>query len=221
MRAIHKRGDGAFLRGVSVLLFLAACAWFGAGLRTRLLPRSLPVAAVEEAPRETLTGICLRDEAPLFLPETAALAVSPGERVPAGGLLARLANGEELRTERSALYLPDADGWESLGPGEAASLDAPALRALLEQTPPAPTGCRGRLVYGTAWFFAALAPADITRPEPGACRLRFEGSRDWLPARLLPPNGADGGESVLLFRLSRGGDCLSLRRCTAELYIPS
>lgn len=167
-----------------------------------------------------LTGICLRREAPLYLPETAALAVRPGERIPAGGLLARLADGSELRAEHSALYFPDADGWAALDP-DPEQLDAAALRQLLEREPPAPNGCRGRLVYENVWVFAAFAPEGLPLPEPGACRLRFAGSSDWIPARLLVPDGGSGGRSILLFRLNRGGDYLSLRRCEAELYDPS
>ena len=62
---------------------------------------------------------------------------------------------------------------------------------------------------------------SLPTPEPGACRLRFAGTPDWLPARLLAPRETPGSQSVLLFRLSRGGDYLSLRRCEAELYNPS
>ena len=220
MRAIHKRSDGRFLRSVAALLFLAVCAWCWAGLCARFRTGGLPVSAAKSAPVTTLAGICLRREAPLYLPETAALAVQPGERIPAGGLLARRADGGELRSACSALYLPDVDGWTALAP-DPEELDAAALRELLEQEPPSPTGCRGRLVYRSVWFFAALAPAGLPTPEPGACRLRFAGTPDWLPARLLAPRETPGSQSVLLFRLSRGGDYLSLRRCEAELYNPS
>lgn len=217
MRAIHKRSDGPFLRGVAALLFLAVCAWCGAGLRARLRAPALPAAEIAGGGL-TLEGICLRREEPLCLPADAALAVEDGERVPAGGLLARLSDGTPVRAERSALFFSGFDGLESLGREALEPFGASALRALLAREAFVPTGCRGRLVLDAVWYYAALAPEGTALPEPGACRLRFAGQSAWLPARLLAVSGAEDGERALLFRLSRGGDCLSLRRIRAELY---
>lgn len=215
---IHKRSDGLFFRCVAVLLFLSACAWCGAGLFARLRPSLRPISAAAEAPVRHLRGLCLRCEAPLSLPASAALALEAGERVPAGGLIARRADGGEIRAGRSALFFPDTDGWESLAlPMEA--LDAPTLRTLLE-APPATAGKgRGRLVYDSAWYYAALLTKGAPLPEPGPCRLRFEGTSAWVPARLLQAVGTEE-ESFLLFRLTQGGTYLSLRRCGADLYDP-
>lgn len=215
---IHKRSDGLFFRCVAVLLFLSACAWCGAGLFARLRPSLRPVSAAAETPVRHLRGLCLRCEAPLSLPASAALALEAGERVPAGGLIARRADGGEIRAGRSALFFPDTDGWESLAlPAEA--LDAPTLRALLEAPPETAGKGRGRLVYDSAWYYAALLTKGAPLPEPGPCRLRFEGTSAWVPARLLQAVGTEE-ESFLLFRLTQGGTYLSLRRCGADLYDP-
>ena len=65
----------------------------------------------------------------------------------------------------------------------------------------------------------AIAPAGDAPPKPGFCRLRFSGEREWLSARLLAVSKAEAGECALLFRLSRGGDYLSLRRVEAILHL--
>ena len=218
MRAIHKRSDGPFLRAAAALLFLAACAWCGAGLYARLRPEALP-AAEPEPDGLRLTGLCLRREEPLCLPADAALAVEDGERVPAGGLLARLADGTSLSAQAPALYFVGFDGLETLDAASLEPLGVSALRSLLEREALAPSGCRGRLVLDGVWYYAALAPAGDAAPEPGACRLRFDGKTEWLSARLLAVSGAEDGERALLFRLSRGGEYLSLRRTGAVLYL--
>ncbi len=198
---------------------MAACGWGGAGLVSRLPLRSIPVSLETGSPGSLpLEGIALREEEPLSLPADALLLPSDGERLPAGALLARLADEEELRCARSCLYFSDSDGLEALAPPEPSAFDADTAAALLNAEAENTAGCRGRLVYDEAWYFAALAPEDLPLPEPGPCRLRFSGRRDWLPARLLAAGQAEDGRRALLFRLTYGGELLSLRRCTAELF---
>ncbi len=217
MRAIHKRSDGFFLRGTAALLFLAVCAWCGAGLYARLRPAARPAAAAEEGGLE-LDGICLRREEPLCLPADAALAVRDGERIPAGGLLARLSDGSAVRAEGSVLFFSACDGREMLDAASLEPFGVFPLRALLAREAFSPSGCRGRLILDSVWHYAALAPDGPTVPETGVCRLRFDGRSEWLPARLLAVSEAEDGERALLFRISRGGDYLSLRRVGAKLY---
>ncbi len=217
MRAIHKRSDGLFLRGTAALLFLAVCAWCGAGLYARFRPSARPAAAAEEGALP-LEGICLRRETPLCLPADAALAVEDGERVPAGGLLARRSDGSAVRAESPALFFSGFDGLESLDAASLEPFGVSRLRALLAREALPPSGCRGRLVLDGVWYYAALAPSEPAPPEPGLCRLRFDGLREWLPARLLAVSEAEGDRRALLFRLNRGGDCLSLRRVRAEWH---
>lgn len=218
MKAIHKRSDGPFLRGVAALLFLAACAWGGAGLYGRLHAPARPAAAEAAASPPLLSGLCLRRERPLCLPPSAALAVRNGERVPAGGLLGRLADGTALRAEAPALFFSGFDGLEELDAAALEPFCVDTVRALLGREGLVPSGCRGRLVLDTVWYYAALVPAGTELPAPGACRLRFAGTCAWIPARLLAVSEEADGERALLFRLSRGGDYLSLRRVEAALY---
>ena len=221
MRAIHKRADGAFLSCAAALLFLAACAWCGAWLCARLRPAALPAAETETETTGVLplAGICLRREEAFCPPASAALAVEDGERVPTGGLLARLPDGTPLCAGTPALFFRGVDGLEALDIAALEPFGVSSLRALLAREAFAPSGCRGRLVLDGVWYYAALAPAGAALPEPGACRIRFDGKTEWLPARLLAVSDAEAGERALLFRLSRGGDYLSLRRVGAELHL--
>lgn len=203
---------------MTALVFPAACVWGGVGLYEHLPSPAPAVAAAAESPGVLLEGIALREEEPLALPADALLLPSDGERLPAGALLARLPGGEELRCARSCLFFADSDGLETLVPPEPSALYANAVAALLNAGAPRTSEARGRLVYAETWIFAALAPAELPLPEPGFCRLRFSGRHDWLPARLYAVGEAEDGRRPLLFRLNRGGELLSLRRCTAELF---
>lgn len=203
-------------------MFLAVCAWGGAGLYARLRPSAVPAVREDAAlPGLTLTGIALRSESALRLPAQALPAVESGERIPVGGMLARLPDGTIMRAERSCLYYSDFDGLEDLCAPTAETLSVPAVWALLDAAPSAPEDGCGRLVYAESWYYAALAPADAALPAAGPCRLRFPPHRAWLSARLLAVSEEESGQRALLFRLEQGGDYLSLRRCEAVLYIPA
>lgn len=203
------------MRTVAALLFLATCAWLGAELYLRLRLPALPVLAGEEKSEEKhrLAGIVLREEEALALPADALPVAESGSKLSAGGLLARLDGGGEIRVERACQYFADSDGLEALRLPE--SLTVRAVRELLE-TPPSPQAESGRLVYGSAWYYAAVVPAEAERPDLGSCRLRFLPGREWLPARLVAASEEQDGAVALLFRLTRGGAYLSLRRCEAE-----
>ena len=220
MSSIHKGADSAFLRCVAALLFLAACAWCGAGLYARLRPRAAVPVAAEEAPAAALrlSGLCLRREEPLALPASAVLLIADGQRAARGAPLARLADGALVTAGESALYCADSDGLEALSVRTLTELTPAALRRLAETAPPSPEGLRGRLVYDSVWYFAALAPEAEAPETPRSCRLRFAGFSEWLPARLVAVGGSEEGRRALLFRLSRGGAYLRLRWTEAEYY---
>lgn len=222
MKRIHKRPDGGFLFAAAAVMFLAVCAWGGAGLYARLRPSAVP-AAQEDAALSgvALTGIALRSESVLRLSGPALPASDSGERIPVGGALARLPDGTVLRAERSCLFFSDFDGLEGLTAPTAEMLSVPAVLALLDAAPAPPEDGCGRLVYAESWYYAALAPADAALPDAGPCRLRFPPLRAWLSARLLAVSEAEDGQRALLFRLEQGGDYLSLRRCEAVLYTPA
>ena len=178
----------------AALLFIAACAWTGAFLYGALgrLPAALPAAAEE---RCVLRGIAIRRET--------RLAPVPGAQ-----------DGRRLRCEGGpGVYFADCDGYEALTPETAEALGPGALSALLDAPPGERTGAR--LVEDAAWYYAALLPAGAQIPEPGPCRLRFEGFADSVPARLLRVR-EENGETLLLFRLTEGGDYLRIRKIEAE-----
>ena len=198
-------------------MFLAACAWCGAGLYALLRPP--PVSAAAEASAVSvlrLDGICLRQEEALLLPASAVPLAENGERIPAGAALAVLADGSTLPAGASVLFFSDYDGLEYLRAPE--TLDVRTLASLLAAQPQNPPGYAGRLVLDGVWYYAAFAPADAAPPETGPCRLHFFGRPEILTARLLSVSAAEDGRTALLFRLNRGGDYLSLRRTEAELY---
>ena len=213
MKAIHKRPDGLFPRTVTLVLFLAVCAYGGAGLYARLRPvrpDAAPAAAAEAG--VSLSGIVLRSETPLLLPPSAELLAEDGTRIPAGGALARLADGSLLTAPCAGVYRADTDGLEALSPACLETLDDAGLQALLAQAGTPDREVRGRLITDHAWYFVCQAPTEMHLRQGQSCRLRFSEQKTPLRARLIRQSSA-----VLIFRLTEGGDCLSLRRCEAEL----
>ena len=198
---------------MTLVLFLAVCAYGGAGLYVRLRPvrpDTAPAAAAEAG--ITLSGIVLRSETPLVLPPSAELLAEDDTRIPAGGALARLADGSLLKAPCAAVYRADTDGLEALSPACLEALDDAGLQTLLAQTGTPDREARGRLITDHAWYFVCPAPTDLALRPGQSCRLRFSEQKTPLRSRLIRQSDA-----VLVFRLTEGGDCLSLRRCEAEL----
>ena len=179
---------------LGAVLFLALSAYIGAAMAERSGRRETAVlyaAAVTES--TPLHGIAVRRETPC---EPAA-RISDGQRETGRGV-----------------WFASSDGFETLTPDSEALLEPAALREILEQ--PEQPSDTGKFVTGYDWVFAALAPAGAELPDGGVCRMRFEGTERVLSARLLAKTEDREGVCVLL-RLTEGGDCLRLRKCTAEL----
>ena len=206
---------------MTVVLFLAVCVYGGAALYARLRPGEAAVVEVIAASGIRLSGIALRSEAAFFLPDSAELLVRDNERVPAGGALARLADGSLITAEHPVLYRSDADGLEALSPDALEDLDVSTLQALFDRPAQDLAGCRGRLIADSAWQFACLAPAETALSTGSFCRLRFSGQSGLFRARLIRQSAASRGQVALVFRLTAGGEVLSLRRCEAELITRS
>ena len=192
MRPIRKRGDAPFLRAVAAALFLAVCCYVGAALYGFLTGLRAPAAPAMAEAETALRGLALREETVLDAP----LEAGDGERLRGLGV-----------------YFAACDGYETLDPSLWETLDADTLSALLD-TPPGEPGA-ARLVTGTAWFFAALLP-EGEAPEKGPCRLRFAGFARPVPARLVDTR-EDAGRTLLLFRLTEGGDYLRIRSIDADI----
>ena len=179
---------------MTVLLFLGAAAWLGALLYDAaegLRRQAIPAAAEAPSP---LRGVAVRRER----------AVEP---IPGGQ------DGKRLRGR--GVYFAACDGYETLSPEMLASLDAETLDALLSRPPGEQASAR--IVEDTAWYYAALL-AGGDAPEPGPCRLRFQGFEGAVQARLLSVR-EEGGRCLLVFRLTEGGDYLKLRFAEAEIEI--
>lgn len=191
--SIHKSRESPFLLAVAVLLFLGMSAYLGAFLFDALTElRDAALLPVRAEAESTLWGVAVRRERVI-----GAIPAAPDGR----------------RLTGRGVYFASCDGYESLEPEILEDLDASALSALRERKP----GEKGeaRLVEDTAWFFAALYNGQDV-PVPGPCRLRFAGFANAVPARLLEVRG-DGEETLLLFRLTEGGDCLRIRFSKAEI----
>ena len=220
---IHKRPDTFLMRAVTTLLFLALCAWLGAGLYRALTPAPAPnsaAAAAENAAIASLHGIAVRRERLLCSRRRVRLAAADGKRLATGGELAVTAGGTALYTDSSAVFFTHWDGLEWLDPGALAGLDVSAAAALLAAEPRDSAGAYGRLVTGTDWYFAALTGDEPPLAPGDRCLIRFRGLARTLPARLLSVSEASDGQRAVLLRLTEGGeDCLSLRKCDAQLFL--
>ena len=190
--SIYKGRETPFLLAAAAALFLAACCYLGAALYGVLaaLPeaRTLPAAAAGD----TLHGLAVRQES--------AVEAVPGAR-----------DGERITGE--GVYFSACDGRESLSPPDLDGLTPAGLAALLEAAPEPSGG--GRIVKSTVWYYAALLDGGDA-PEPGRCRLRFEGFSRAVPARLIAVREEDGRQ-LLLFRLTEGGNYLKIRIINAEI----
>ena len=188
---------------MAALLFLTLCAYVGAFL-WRVLPAAAVTGGAAEAaaPAWPLRGIAVRRE---LLLDAAPEAAEDGER---------------LSTRRSGagagLWFSGIDGFEDLTPEDLEALDIPGLEALLERSAAPEPGATGRLVLDAAWYYAALSSAEGSAPSIGSCMLLFEGLDRPLPAKLLRVEQS-GGQRLLLFRLTEGGQALCLRKTDAQL----
>lgn len=214
MTGIHKAaGESRFVRCVAAALFLAVCAYTGAGLLGDLSPRTRTAVVRRASALDSveLEGLVVRRERPIRSPG-GPISAADGQRLSAAAAAALA--GEAAGP---AVFFADADGLEDLTPELLEDLSPAGLQALLEREPER-TGA-GRLVTDYAWYYAALAPEE-TAADRGPCTLCFEGLEERVPARLIALSRAEEGQRVLLFRLTQGGrDYLSLRRTGARLIL--
>ena len=177
---------------MAALLFLGACAYLGVFLHEELAAlrqRPLPVPAESVYP---LCGVAVRRER--------VITPIPGA-----------AEGKKL--SGTGVYFSACDGWESLRAEDLSELTAEMLAALEEEEPERVGAAR--VVEDPVWYYAACLREGAC-PEPGPCRLRFAGFSRAVPARLLKVR-EDGGQMLLLFRLTEGGAYLNIRFIEAEI----
>ena len=208
-------GDAAFVQAVAAVLFIAACAYIGAGLLRDLRPgrETAIVRRASVTDSVELKGIAVRREQLICSPDGAA-HLADGKRVKAGTALSRA-----VFAPVSAIFFSDFDGLESLSAEDLEELSVASLTALLEAGPQTPADAVGRIVTGCDWYYAALAPAgtELTKKEYSLC---FAGLDARVRARLLYQSEAEEGEMALLFRLTQGGaEYLRLRKTGAMLIL--
>lgn len=209
-----------FAWAVTAVLFIAACAYIGAGLFGELAPglRTAPVGSVTVTESLTLRGLALRSERLIGLDGGEILAEN-ARRVPAGGLVARTEE-EAVTLSDSALFFTDWDGLERLGPDCLENLTVSGLRQLLEEEPSTEANVLGRLVFGYDWYFAALIKEDAALSAPSGYRLLFEGMDRPAQAELIFLSPPEGDRRAALFRLKESGESwLSLRMTAATLLL--
>ena len=190
----ERGGERLFYHALAALLFAAACAWLGAACFPRLVPAE-PEAAVPAASAAParFRGLLLRREErfePGAFPDAAE-----GERLPAA----------RTGTESGLLFI-GCDGWEALGPADAAPLSPDRLDALLSGAPAEADPLAPRLVYGFDLSCAAFLEGGAA-PRTGPCRLRLEKVSGEVSARVLSVC-ADGGRTAMLLRLTEAPDAL-------------
>ena len=217
MKQIHKaESEPGFLKAVAVVLFLAVCAYLGAGIYNGLDQdlKTVPVRYVTVTDSLELTGLVIRREQVICSPGKAQFFPSGGDRLPADGLVAVFQDGAELRAPSSALFFPDCDGFEALSPDILPSLSCQELEALLQQEAAPDREAVGRLVFGWDWYFAALPAPDAALPAEGRCTLLFDGMEQSVPAELI----SAGEELPFILRLTYGREeYLRLRKAQAQL----
>lgn len=217
MKQIHKaESEPGYLKAVAVVLFLAVCAYLGAGIYSGLDRelKTIQVSRVTVTDSLELTGLVIRREQLICSPGKAQLCPADGERLPADSLIAVFHDGSELRSQASALFFSDYDGFEYLSPDSLSSLSRRDLEALLQQGAEPDKGAIGRLVSGWDWYFAALPESDAALPSPGRCTLLFEGMEQGVAAELI----SAGEDLPFILRLTCGGEeYLHLRKTKAQL----
>lgn len=199
------------------MLFLAACAYIGAGLFGKLSRdlETLSVSRVTVTDSLELYGIAVRREQLVCSQAPAQLLVQEGERLPAGGKLAVFEDGSFLYSSGSALFFPDYDGLEYLSPDMLRPFSVQSLEAMMDE-PANSQAALGRLVYDYCWYYAAFADEPSDLPQAGSCRLLFEGESQSVEGELMETH-TYGGKTAILLRLCTSGDYLSLRKTGAEL----
>ena len=141
---------------------------------------------------------------------------------------ATLANTHLIHADRSGVYSARVDGFEHIGPGDFNQMDASTLSDLLDWRPVDVDAGAGKLITGSAWYFAALIPEEeverlyqrLYGDLPNRIMVTFPGidatSVDMRVHALGPPE--EGDYQVVIFSSITGlRDTLALRQVEAEL----
>lgn len=210
MDRIH---NAPYLRAVAAVLFLAACAYLGAGLLGLAPGRRTSVVRCGSLRQSVpLSGIALRREA--LLPVEAPPGMDEGARIPANS---SLSGSQAVFAPESALCFSGGDGCEALSPQALSPFSLERVQALMECAPEKAEGCR--LVYDFCWYYAAVTEQPCPVEAPAQVKLLLEGIEGPIPAQLCAVDESGGSTALLLRAGVMSPDCLCLRKCSGELLI--
>lgn len=198
---------------MAAVLFLAACAYLGAGLLGLAPGRRTSVVRCGSLRQSVpLSGIALRREA--LLPVEAPPGMDEGARIPANS---SLSGSQAVFAPESALCFSGGDGCEALSPQALSPFSLERVQALMECAPEKAEGCR--LVYDFCWYYAATTAGPCPLDAPARVELSLEGIDGPIPAQLCAVDKSDSSTALLLRAGTMSPDCLCLRRCAGELII--
>ena len=189
-----------WLRPVYFAAFAALCLYIGASLWGKAADAAVCAEAVFETVSESITVKCmaLREEEQL---SSLGACFRPGKRLSAA---------DNTMTHRPALCCAVSDGLEYLSPDRAREMTAGELFSAAPQE-----AGQGRLVYGQAWYVAAVS--DEVMPDSGAVELLIDGEAAPLDARVVSSGGG-----LILLRLTVGLEAhADIRQFSAKLVTQS
>ncbi len=195
---------------VGVLLFLAVCAYIGAGFYEDLASDVQTVQAESIAIIEStkIYGIAVRQEQ-LLVGLSAENSPENGERYPAGSALSGV----------PATFYEYCDGFEHLSPDMLFPFSADTFSSLMAGKSEKLRHSAGRLVFDNVWYFAAEVREGSAPSVGQGCRLLFQDIETECQA-LVWADCRDEDREYVLLRINGGGEkLLSLRKCSAELIL--
>ena len=123
----------------------------------------------------------------------------------------------------SGLYSSALDGFEELTPADVAGISTAELKALLSEKREAPDQALGKLVYGSAWYYASVMDAEDARRFAKGDRVTMIFGRYYsevLHMRVESVSVPERGEAAVVFACEEAmADTLSMRVQSAEIIL--
>ena len=189
-----------WMRPAYYAAFAAICLYIGAALWGKAADTAVYAEAVPKTVSESIPVKCmaLREEEPVSSSEA---YFRSGERLSAA---------ENALTHRPAMYFGTSDGLEYLSPESASEMTASELFSA-----PAQKAGEAKLVYGQAWYIAAV-PGGVL-PESGAVNVLIDGEAAPLRAQIVSTEN-----DIALLRLTVGLEAhADIRRFSAKIVTQS
>ena len=212
---IHRETSSAFTALVAALLFLAVCAYIGAGLFQRLSPETLTVRAelFSIAESAEISGIAIRSEQTLLAEKPLKSLPENGRKYSAGESLAVFKDGNPLFSSDSAVFCSFTDGYEHLSPQMLFPFGKDNFSNILSLEKTESKDCFGKLISDDSWYFAARLTSGEIPDNALSCRLIFDGIGEAVPAVLWAVE-----DDCLLLRISSfSQELMGLRHSEAKL----